>query len=161
MTASVNRGSVAPVILLVCGGRDYDDREHVFATLDRLNREIGPIGKVVHGAARGADSHADAWAKARGIDVKPYDADWKRYKRSAGPIRNREMLAKERPTHVAAFPGNDGTADMVKIARAAGVDVIEIDARAPKDSPDTHVDDIEPDEPTNPFLRAAMGRHRG
>jgi hypothetical protein len=148
------------LVVLVCGGRDYNDRRHVFDTLDRLHREQGPIARLVHGDAPGADRLSDAWGRQAGVDVKPYAADWRRFGRSAGPRRNRKMLAEER-AHldlVVAFPGGNGTADMVAIARAAGVDVLEVALDEPSD---TSGGRNETGEYTNPLVRAAMRRHRG
>lgn len=55
-----------------------------------------------------------------------FPAKWKMYGRSAGAIRNAVMLSEFQPDIVVAFPGGRGTAHMVRIARAAGIDVIEI-----------------------------------
>jgi hypothetical protein len=38
------------------------------------------------------------------------------------------MLDEGRPDLMVAFPGRSGTAHMVRIARAAGVEVIEVNA---------------------------------
>ena len=58
-------------------------------------------------------------------------------RRGAGPVRNARMLV-EKPDLVIAFPGGPGTADMVRRARAAGVEVVEILAAvAPMSQPDT------------------------
>jgi ABC-type sugar transport system substrate-binding protein len=110
--------------VLVCGGREYFDRETVFESLDRLHAEYG-FTAVMHGAARGADALADAWAKSRGVARHPYPAAWKRYGNAAGPIRNSLMLTQGKPGLVVAFPGHVGTADMIAKAKAAGVPVIE------------------------------------
>lgn len=104
---------------LVCGGRNYGDREAVFAALDRL----APTS-IIHGGATGADSLADEWASTTGTPCTTYYANWQVHGRAAGPIRNAEMLA-EMPDVVVAFPGGKGTADMVRQARAKGVRVIE------------------------------------
>jgi hypothetical protein len=79
---------------------------------------------VRHGAARGADLLADAWAKVRGIPVDPYPADWATYGRGAGPIRNRAMVADGNVVGCVAFPGGKGTADMVETCRAHGIPVL-------------------------------------
>jgi hypothetical protein len=55
------------------------------------------------------------------VEMKP---DWKRHGPAAGPMRNQRMLDWG-PDLVVAFAGGKGTADMVRRARAAGVDVIE------------------------------------
>jgi hypothetical protein len=110
------------VRVLVCGGRDFDDRDTLNATLDELHRERG-FTLLIAGGARGADSLAEAWAIAAGVPCKVYMADWENLGRKAGPIRNEQMLAEGRPELVVAFPGGRGTAHMVRIAREAGVEV--------------------------------------
>jgi hypothetical protein len=60
-------------------------------------------------------------------DVRVYEADWERYKKAAGPIRNKLMLTSENPHVIIACKGGNGTAHMMKIAREAGVPVLEID----------------------------------
>jgi len=112
--------------LLVCGGRNYNDAESVFETLDSLVVERGPIEVLIHGNSRGADTLADDWATERKIDVISVPADWRKYGRAAGPMRNAEMLRHE-PDVVLAFPGGKGTRSMVKLARAADIPVIELD----------------------------------
>lgn len=83
---------------------------------------------VVHGAARGVDSMADAHARALGFEVRPYPANWNEFHRAAGPIRNKEMLDVEQPNLVLAFHDDivhsRGTKDMVNRAVKAGVPVI-------------------------------------
>ena len=74
--------------LLACGDRDWSDRELLDRTLDFFAYQYLWEFVLVHGAARGADSMAGAWADSRGITVDPFPADWDRYRKSAGPIRN-------------------------------------------------------------------------
>lgn len=108
-------------VVLVCGGRAYADRDKVFAALDELQPS-----RIVHGGARGADGIAADWARRNGVRVREYKADWERLGRAAGPQRNAHMLSDARPDIVLAFPGGRGTADMVRRARAAGVEVREV-----------------------------------
>lgn len=126
--------------VLVCGGRTFgaapidatpEQVEHalfeaawLFRALDRLHARL-PITALIHGAAAGADMHAGAWAKRRGVPVESYPADWTAYGRAAGPIRNRQMLAQGKPHLVVAFPGGNGTENMKALAQAAGVRVWE------------------------------------
>lgn len=107
--------------VLVCGGRDYRDRPGVFDALNRAHAKRA-ICLVIHGAASGADSLGSAWARNRGIEEVPFPADWTQG-RAAGPIRNQRMLDDGKPDAVIAFPGGQGTADMVRRAEAAGVPV--------------------------------------
>ena len=110
-------------IVLVCGGRNYADREHLFKTLDNLTAKLG-FTQLIHGAARGADTLAGEWAQSRGLPVKAYPADWNKWSRSAGPRRNQQMLEEGRPDFVVAFPGGRGTAHMTSISLEAGVHTI-------------------------------------
>lgn len=118
------------MIVIVCGGRHYLDRATVFSELDRIDAEICIEG-LIEGGQRtfdddgkcvgGADYHADRWAYARGILRATEKADWKRWGRAAGPIRNKRMLDKWKPGAVIHFPGGSGTDDMIEQARLAGV----------------------------------------
>ncbi len=109
--------------LLVCGSRDYTDRERVWSVLDRVNAKR-PLGVVIHGAARGADTLAGEWAEAREVEVWRFPAKWGEDGRGAGHLRNQRMLDVGKPEGVVAFAGGSGTADMVARAEAAGVTVM-------------------------------------
>jgi hypothetical protein len=113
------------MIVLVCGGRDYADARALAEALDALHREMA-ITHLIHGAARGADSLAAAWARSRGIPALAFPADWRKDGKAAGFVRNARMLRDGRPGLVVAFPGGKGTAHMVKLARDAGVPVRQI-----------------------------------
>lgn len=106
--------------ILVCGGRDYQDQDCVGDSLERLRR-AGLISLLIHGDASGADRLASQWARGAGVDQVSYPANWRAHGRAAGPMRNRRMLHHGRPQAVVAFPGGRGTADMVEVARQAGL----------------------------------------
>lgn len=115
--------------VLVCGGRAFDDKQLLFGSLDRLHAEYR-FDTLIHGAARGADTLADAWARSRAVRVNWYRAEWKKYgNKIAGPIRNKRMLVEGRPNLVIAFKGGKGTANMIKQAEQAGIQVIRIAER--------------------------------
>jgi hypothetical protein len=116
-------------VVIVCGGRDYQDRDRVFAAMD-LAHAHAPITLVVHGACidkrtkelSGADRWADEWARDRGVEVEPHPADWATWGKAAGPMRNKQMA--EAGAHgCIAFPGGGGTANMVRHAEAAGIKI--------------------------------------
>lgn len=111
------------MIVVVTGGRDYADWETVNRVLSEVHSEY-EIDLVVHGAASGADSLADTWAKENGVRRYPCPAEWDRLGRRAGPIRNRYMLDTFRPDLVVAFPGWKGTADCIKAAEERGIRVL-------------------------------------
>jgi hypothetical protein len=124
--------------ILVCGGRDYNNYSKVNEILsliceeNNLKTEPDSFGNylytptIIHGAAKGADSLADQWAVANWTKLEVYPAKWSKWGKSAGYTRNKQMLEEGKPDLVVAFPGGKGTAMMVKLAKEAGVKVIEI-----------------------------------
>jgi len=110
--------------VLVCGGRRYTNVAAIDATLGAIHGRLG-IALLIEGGARGADSIARSWARGAEIPVQTVAADWATHGNAAGPIRNAKMLTLE-PTLVVAFPGDRGTADMVRRAKAANIEVIEV-----------------------------------
>lgn len=116
------------MIVLVTGGRHYSDRGMVYVTLDKIHAET-PITLLVHGDAPGADTLADEWAEKNEVPKKPCPANWfpngpqLPMDRSAGPKRNSFMLTEYQPDLLVAFPGDNGTMDMIKKARAKKIPV--------------------------------------
>lgn len=108
--------------VIVCGGRDYQNRSHVYAVLRDLRQRYGSL-TIIEGGATGADRLAREWASHENQACVTVEADWKLHGRAAGPLRNRAML-EQNPALVVAFPGGRGTADMTKQALAAGVQVL-------------------------------------
>jgi hypothetical protein len=115
------------MIVLVCGGREYKNRVRLTQVLDELHKKT-PITLLRHGACpRGADMLAVLWAWGRGVKLDPYPADWDQGLK-AGRLRNSEMLnAHPRVELCVAFPGNEGTKDMVEKCKAASVVVLQIE----------------------------------
>jgi hypothetical protein len=113
--------------VLVCGGRDFVASCVLWGELDTILRKV-PLDTmlVVQGGARGADQIAREWCKDRGVPCANYPADWERHGKAAGLLRNQRMLDKERPNLVLAFPGGRGTADMIRRAKKARIEVREI-----------------------------------
>lgn len=133
--------------VLVCGGREFGDidrelqhyepdnwlvrkREKEFGfvwnSLDSyIARLYYPNIVIISGCAWGPDTIAIQWADTYGLEVEKYPADWKKYGKRAGFIRNKQMLDEGKPDLVVAFPGGKGTAMMVDIARKAGIEVIQ------------------------------------
>lgn len=130
--------------ILVCGGRDFGASKQkgiekpiyevamkmwLIGALDMLWKLHGPF-ELVHGAcSTGADKLADEWAKIRGVTTHRHPAMWETHGKAAGPIRNGEMLRQHNIDFVVAFPGGDGTKNMIEQAEAAGVTVIKFNGR--------------------------------
>ena len=108
--------------ILITGGRDYNNSTYLASVLKKLHKEFH-ITEIIHGDARGADTLAERWGQANNIKTTPYPAKWNKYGKAAGPIRNTEMLIKEKPDLVIAFPGGKGTAHMTNLAETHGFEV--------------------------------------
>lgn len=109
--------------LLVTGGRDFNDERMVATALNHFDRMVGHIDVLITGEARGLDQLAGSWFLGKGRPVIDMKAAWDAHKKAAGPIRNHWMLTYGMPTHVLAFRGGVGTADMVTKARKKGLPV--------------------------------------
>jgi hypothetical protein len=111
--------------VLVTGGRGFSNRTLLFASLDSLHADHA-FTMIIHGGASGADRLAGEWAASRCIPVEVHPADWQKYGRAAGPIRNQRMIDRK-PDMVVAFPGGRGTADMVRRVRMAGIELVVVE----------------------------------
>lgn len=125
------------MIVLVTGGRGFMLSGFVKKVLDRMHAER-PITLIVHGACgdtmeaprgrpayQGADAWAHDWATANNVPTRVYPAAWRTLgKTRAGKERNRRMFISTMPDLVIAFPGGNGTEDMVKFAKQCGANVI-------------------------------------
>lgn len=113
--------------VLVCGGREYSNKERLYQVLGAIHLKH-TIVHVIHGAARGADLLAEQWAKEFEIPYTGVPAQWKYGARgkAEGYIRNAKMLAEFKPDLVVAFPGNKGTKNMKELTKTAKVSLYEV-----------------------------------
>lgn len=110
--------------VLVCGGRDFDDRD----TISRvLSKHVTLDDILISGNADGADSIAASWARQHGIDLCVCPPNWAEHGLNAGPVRNAAMI-KLQPDLVIAFPGDKGTQDMLRKARGAKISFLIVRA---------------------------------
>lgn len=110
-------------LLLVTGGRDFSDKALVDTVMSAAVRSHG-VTHVIHGDARGADKLCGDWAKAHGLAEVRVPANWDYHGNSAGPIRNAHM-AELRPNMLLAFPGGNGTKNMVEQSHRHGIPVVD------------------------------------
>lgn len=99
----------------IVGSREYAPLSDVIEYVRSL-----PEGTViVTGGARGVDQAAETEARARGLEVVVHEAEWNKYGRSAGMIRNRVVV--EDCDKLTAFwdqvsPGTKGVMSMASKA---------------------------------------------
>jgi hypothetical protein len=106
--------------IIVTGGREYSDKEKVYSVLDHFNPDV-----VIHGDCRGADSLASNWVKDNNKKEIPYPYP-SQYGKAGGPIRNEHMCSDHTDATLIAFPGGNGTASCIRIAKKLGLKVFEV-----------------------------------
>lgn len=107
--------------IIVTGGREYADKSKVIEVLDLIQPDV-----LVQGGATGADQLAKDWANANEVTCITVDAEWTKYGKGAGNIRNAVMLDRFPTAVVIAFPGNKGTANCVKFAKQRLMTIIKV-----------------------------------
>ena len=107
--------------VLICGDKNWKSYE----VIEEYIKTLPPGSIVIHGDCRGADRMAGFLADRYGHTVIRCPAEWEKYGRAAGPIRNRRMIEDYHPERVVAFHDNidksKGTADMIRVATAHGI----------------------------------------
>lgn len=112
------------IIAIVTGSRDWDDSAFIESRL-----VASCCSTVVQGGClTGADRIARDWAKYFDIEIVTYKANWNKYGRAAGPLRNRRMLEpyKDNPNAIVmAFRLNKsrGTTTTIDIANEFKMDL--------------------------------------
>ena len=113
--------------VIVAGSRGFFDYDLMSRELDKLFNEskqfAGHNIKIISGMADGADSLAIRYADERKLTKILFPANWKRFSRVAGFLRNEDMLSVA--THLVVFwdGTSSGTNHMIEIAKAKGIPV--------------------------------------
>lgn len=107
--------------VLVCGDRNWSNKDLIEKELKILPSDT----VVIQGECKGADIIGKQIAKKLGYRVLSFPAEWEKYGRSAGPIRNKQMIVEGQPEFVLAFHNNinnsRGTKDMIRKAKQYGI----------------------------------------
>lgn len=105
--------------LLICGSRNFNNYEVLKKSILSLGLSMKYV-MILSGAARGADTLAIQFAEELGLQYKLFPALWEKYGRSAGMIRNSQMIELATAT-VAFWDGKSvGTKDAIEKTKQAG-----------------------------------------
>lgn len=107
-------------IIAVTGGRNYTDYDHVKRVLDDEQPSAVLQGECPYG---GADRLAKIWCRQTGTPCFGIEANFTKFGRAGGPIRNGWMLDFVSVDKLVAFPGDQGTADAVRQANKRGIPI--------------------------------------
>lgn len=113
--------------LLIAGSRgahmSMEAIDSVFASLMNGFPDVDEPLIVVTGGARGADTYGDDWARAKGHISEIHKADWDKYGKRAGYIRNQEMVDSGINFAIIFWDGKSrGTANTMKLLRDSSID---------------------------------------
>lgn len=103
--------------VIIAGCRDFHNYELVEETINKLGLEID---EIVYGGAPGVDYLGLLYARKHKIKVKTFLAEWTRYGKAAGPLRNQQMA--EYGDYLLAFwdGQSPGTRNMINTMKKKG-----------------------------------------
>ncbi len=107
--------------LAVVGSRSFEDQQMLNTVLDGFNFDL-----LISGGAKGADLMGENYAIQNGIETLIFKPDWERYGRSAGFIRNKDIISNC-DTVVAFWDGQSkGTLSSINLAKQMKKELIII-----------------------------------
>lgn len=111
-----------PPRIIVAGSRGFNDDALLAKKLAERATAIGTF-EIISGGAKGADQAGEQYAIEHGINFVRVPAEWNRYGKAAGMIRNQHMSFLA--SHLVAFwdGRSHGTRNMIDTAKADRLDV--------------------------------------
>lgn len=108
--------------IIIAGSRTITDyKKFKYHCLKALEKYKDYDITIVSGGAKGVDKLGERLAKEEGYRLSVYPANWEKYGKKAGYIRNIEM-AKNADALIAVWDGKSkGTAHMIDIAKQYGL----------------------------------------
>ena len=104
--------------VVIAGSRNYNDyveaKKYIDFCISSIRKEHTII--ILSGGCRGADLLGESYAKENGMKIERFPANWNKYGKSAGVIRNRQMAVT--CDYVICFwdGASRGTKSMIELA---------------------------------------------
>lgn len=109
--------------VIIAGSRNFNDYTLVKNNCDVLLSIAKETIEIVSGGARGADSLGERYAHENNLELKVFPADWDKYGKGAGFIRNKQM-AEYGDALIAFWDGKSaGTKMMIDLAKKINLKV--------------------------------------
>ena len=112
--------------VIIAGTRDFRDYDLLKKYCDYMlsqKTQSGEEIRIISGGAKGADALGEEYARERGFIIVRYPAEWEKYGRQAGPMRNREMAANADALIAFWDDKSKGTKNMIEEAKKRGLKV--------------------------------------
>lgn len=108
------------MIVIIAGSRNVDDA--LVYVKNAVSLAPFSITEIVSGTAQGVDMAGEEYALSTNTKLTKFPADWERYGRSAGSIRNMQM-AQYADALIAIWDGESpGTKNMISCAEKFGLE---------------------------------------
>ena len=116
--------------IAIVGYRNYTDYERFCFIMKEFN--VKNASMIISGGAPGIDSLAERWALENGFrkridpneiiekELLIYPAEWNKYGKAAGPIRNKFIVDKMDIMIAIPSPTSTGTYNSISLAKQAG-----------------------------------------
>ena len=107
--------------VIICGPRNFPSTQEQLDWMLHILKEIGKeyynykYCTIITGGADGVDKYGKIFAEHNHLSHKEFPADWEKFGKKAGPIRN-EQMAENAQICIAFFNGSKGTKNMIQTA---------------------------------------------
>jgi hypothetical protein len=105
--------------VIIAGSRGITDYNTVLKAIEESGFKITV---VISGEAIGVDKLGEEYAKNNNLPIKRFPANWNKFGKSAGYVRNKEMSV-EGDALIAIWNGSPGTRHMINIANEDGLKI--------------------------------------
>lgn len=116
------------VRVIIAGGRNFSNVMLFRNTIRKYLLDIKDEIEIISGGCSGADTMGEWFAEDNDLKLTVFEADWDKYGKAAGPIRNEQMAkyaAESDRGILIAFPigKSPGTRNMIKLAKQFDLEV--------------------------------------
>lgn len=108
--------------IIIAGSREFNDYKLLESKMNIITSKYTNV-EIVSGTCYGADQLGERYAKQHNLPIKQFPADWNKYGKSAGPIRNAQMADYADACIVFWNGKSKGTKSMINLARQKGLAV--------------------------------------
>jgi len=114
--------------IIIAGSRTITDKAKINAMIFRGVNKLVPFDKIneviiISGGARGVDTEGENWAKSFGFPIERYLAQWDKFGKRAGFIRNKQMIDNA-DALIAIWDGKSkGTEHTINLAKQRGIPI--------------------------------------
>jgi len=114
--------------ILITGTRNILSLDDQNIIINRLKLIQDDDVTLVHGGATGVDTFCNNFGKNAGWKLIKFKANWNKYGKQAGPLRNIDMVDFSNPDLILGFPGpnSKGTWHCINYAKKINKCPIEI-----------------------------------